>query len=415
MQKTVNSNRFRKTRAIRRLRQMRKRIRVVQGGTSAGKTYGIIPILIDRAIKTELLEVSVISETMPHLKKGAIKDFKKIMKQTGRWKRSHWHESDKKYTFSNGSVIEFFSVDDDSKVRGPRRNVLYVNEANNIKWETFYQLLIRSDMEVYIDFNPVGEFWAHTELLPKKNVEFLKLTYKDNDALSKTIVRELESNLVKAYFDKSGDYDNPDNIKNEYWANWCKVYLRGQIGSLQGAVYTNWVQKKQVPPDALLLGYGLDFGYSNDPTALVAVYRYNGEIYVDQLIYQRGLKTPDLVKEMNRVGVDKEIMIYCDSSEPKTRDEIREYGFSILGALKGPDSIKHGIDVVQSYRLNIIQNSTDLINELRNYCWLKDKSGRTLNKPIDAYNHGLDALRYFFSMALSQKKENGEADVEYYD
>jgi phage terminase large subunit len=397
-------NAFKRTTAINKIRAMRKRIRVIPGGTSAGKTYGILPVLINRAIKTDGIEISVVSETMPHLKKGAIKDFIKIMKQTGRWKRSHWHETDKKYTFHNGSYIEFFSVDDEAKVRGPRRNVLYVNEANNIKWETFYQLLIRTDREIYIDYNPVSEFWVHTEIIPKKNAEVLTLTYKDNDALARTIVKELESNLYKAYYNVKGDYDDPKNIKDPYWANWCKVYLRGEVGGLQGAIYSNWTQVDEIPAGASLLGYGMDFGYTNDPTALVAVWYYDGEYYLDEVIYRTGLKSGQLCQMMESLGVSKYQNIFCDAAEPRLRDEIREYGFSIRGAVKGADSINVGIDILQGVKLNVTKRSTNLITEFRNYVWAKDKQGKETNEPIDDYNHGMDAMRYFGVMRIGKRK-----------
>ena len=253
------------TTAIKRLRKLRKRTRVVPGGTSAGKTFGIIPILIDKAIKTKLLEISIVSETMPHLKKGAIKDFKKIMMVTGRWNPKNWHDSDKKYTFPNGSYIEFFSADDEGRVRGPRRNILYINECNNLKFETYYQLNIRTDQEVWLDYNPTSEFWVDTEVLTdKEDTELLRLTYKDNEALSPAIIKELEKNRIKAETSK-------------YWENWCRVYLDGEIGSLEGVIFSNWKQIDSIPKLARLVGYGMDFGYSNDPTTLTACYLFNGQ------------------------------------------------------------------------------------------------------------------------------------------
>ena len=406
-------NKYRRTTATNRILTMRKRIRIVQGGTSAGKTYCILAVLIDRAAKTPGIEISVVSETMPHLKKGAVKDFKKIMQQTGRWKRSHWHETDKKYTFNNGAFIEFFSVDDDSKVRGLRRNVLYVNEANNIKWETFYQLLIRTDREVYIDYNPVAEFWAHTQLMAKKSAETLILTYKDNEALPKTVVNELESNLRKAYYKPAGDRNDPANIKNPFWANWCKVYLDGLVGGLQGAVYNDWKQVDDIPAEARLLGYGLDFGYSNHPTALVAVYYKDGQYYFKQLIYRTGLKSKQLATQMEELKVSKFLPIFCDSAEPRMRDELIEYGFEVIGAAKGSDSINAGIDILQSITINVTKDSTETITELRTYVWAKDKQGKDTNDPIDDFNHALDAIRYFAIMKLGMVKRGDVVSVSY--
>lgn len=404
---------FIRTRAINKLRRMKKRVRVVPGGTSAGKTYGILPILIDRAIKTELLEISVVSETMPHLKRGAIKDFKKIMKQTGRWSHKHWHETDKKYTFHNGSYIEFFSADNEDRVRGPRRNILYLNEANNVKWETYYQMAIRTDEEIYLDYNPTSEFWVHKELIGQPNVEVLTLTYKDNDALSQNIIDELEGNLHKAYHDPFGDHDDPANVKNNYWENWCRVYLYGQLGMLSGVVYSSWDQVNTIPPGAQLMGYGLDFGYTNDPTVLMACYKYEGKLYFDQVVYQTGLKSRDLADLMKSANVRKDYPIYCDPSSPKIRDEINDYGYSVISANGGPDSINFGISLLQQDKFFVTQRSVDIVKELRSYVWQEDKTGKKINKPIDAFNHGMDAMRYFALMMVSKVMNGDEPSVTY--
>lgn len=383
------------------------------GEQSAGKTYGILPILIDRAAKTELLEISVVSETMPHLKRGAIKDFKKIMKQTGRWSHKHWHETDKKYTFHNGSYIEFFSADNEDRVRGPRRNILYLNEANNVKWETYYQMAIRTDGEIYLDYNPTSEFWVHKELIGQPNVEVLTLTYKDNDALSQNIIDELEGNLYKAYHDPFGDHDDPANIKNKYWENWCRVYLYGQLGMLSGVVYSSWDQVNTIPPGAQLMGYGLDFGYTNDPTVLMACYKYEGKLYFDQVVYQTGLKSRDLADLMKSANVRKDYPIYCDPSSPKIRDEINDYGYSVISANGGPDSINFGISLLQQDKFFVTQRSVDIVKELRSYVWQEDKTGKKINKPIDAFNHGMDAMRYFALMMVSKVMNGDEPSVTY--
>lgn len=387
------------TTAIRKLRKLKKRIRVIPGGTSAGKTFGILPVLIDRAIKTKLLEISVVSETMPHLKKGAIKDFKKIMQVTGRWNPKRWHDSDKKYTFANGSYIEFFSADDEGRVRGPRRNILYVNECNNIKFETYYQMAIRTDLEIWLDYNPTASFWVDTEVLTdKEDTELLRLTYKDNEALSPAIIKELEKNREKAKVSK-------------YWENWCKVYLDGLTGSLEGVIFDNWKTVDKIPTEAVLLGYGMDFGYSNDPTTLTAVYKYNGKYYFDEVIYQTGLKTRDIVALFKQHGVFKTLPIYADSAEPKTISELNEYGWLVIGAKKGRDSVNFGIDVLQAEEFFVTTESTNIIKELRAYMWLTDKTGKKLNEPIDMYNHSIDGMRYFAIMKMS-KHIDSDVDVD---
>lgn len=402
------ANGFKYTTAIRKLRKLKKRIKKIPGGTSAGKTYGILPILIQRATKQPLLEISVVSESIPHLRKGAMKDFLKIMKATGRYIDKNWNRSLLTYTFSNGSYIEFFSADQDDKVRGPRRNILYINECNNLKFETYHQLAIRTDVEIWLDYNPTHEFWAHTELKDDEDVEEMILTYKDNEGLADSIIREIEKALRKAFIDPDRPIEtlfNEDNIKSSYWSNWWRVYGLGLTGSLEGVIFGNWAQIQKVPDNAQLIGYGMDFGYSNDPTALIAVYRIDDRIVLDELIYRTGMLNSDIVAEMNRLGVNSKAVIYADSSEPKTIEEIRRSGFNIKPTVKGADSISFGISILQEQKLLITSSSTNLIKELRNYTWDTDKNGAKLNKPIDDWNHGIDAVRYFAMMVLKKRSE----------
>jgi phage terminase large subunit len=398
---------FKRTPAISKLLKLTKRIKKIPGGTSAGKTFGILPILIDRAVKTDMLEISVVSESLPHLRKGAMKDFLKIMKATNRYNDERWSRTLLTYSFGNGSYIEFFSADQEDKVRGPRRNILYINECNNISFETYHQLAIRTDVEIWLDFNPTHQFWAHTELKDDPDVEELTLTYKDNTALADSIVREIEKALAKGFH----DLDAPElfkegNIKNQYWANWWRVYGLGQVGSLEGVIFSNWNQIGEVPKDAQLLGYGMDFGYSNDPTALVAVYRYNQQIILDELIYKTGLLNSDIIREMKRLGVEPRALVYADSAEPKTIEEIRRSGFNCLATVKGADSINFGLGILQEQKILVTSGSVNLIKEFRNYIWDKDRSGNKLNKPIDDFNHAIDAIRYFAMMALKQKPKS---------
>ena len=383
------ADKFIYTTAIKKIRQLKKRIKIIQGGTSAGKTYGIIPVLIDKACKNDNLEISIVSESIPHLRRGALKDFLKIMLNTNRFIDGNFNKSTLKYTFSNGSFIEFFSVDQPDKLRGARRNILYVNECNNVPFESYNQLAIRTDQEVYLDYNPTNEFWVHTDTIRDPDSDFIILTYKDNEALSDSIVKEIEKAKVKA---KTSDY----------WANWWKVYGLGEIGSLQGVVFNNWKQIKQIPKDARCLGYGMDFGYTNDPTTLIGCYKYNNEIIFDEVIYKTGLLNSDIARLLKAEKVSK-LPIYADSAEPKTIDELRRYGFNIKGASKGKDSISFGIDILQQNDFKVTETSTNLIKELRSYTWDKDRQGATLNKPIDAFNHAIDAMRYFAMMTFKKQ------------
>jgi phage terminase large subunit len=408
--KTREVEGFKVTTAIRKLRKLKARTRIIPGGTSAGKTFGILPILIDAAIKRKGLSVSVVSETIPHLKKGAIKDFKNIMKSTGRWQEGRYNISDRVYTFANGSFIEFFSADSEGRVRGPRRDVLYINEANNIDFETYYQLAIRTALEIWLDYNPSKEFWAVTEIEDDEDVERLTLTYKDNEALAPAIVKEIEKNRAKAFFNpnlEGLELFNEANIKNAYRANWWKVYGLGLQGVLEGVIFQNWKQVHGVPAGAKLLGYGQDFGFSSDPAALLAVYEFNGAIVLDELVYLKGLINADLAKEYRRLGVKPGVSIWADAAEPKSIKELSGYGFRIAAADKGRDSINFGIDLLQGYEMLVTSSSLNLIKELRNYTWLKDKkTGKPTNEPIGKDNHLIDALRYFAVMMLSNYTPN---------
>lgn len=398
---------FKYTTAIKKLRRLKKRIRGVPGGTSAGKTYGILPILIDQAIKTPGLEISVVSESIPHLRKGALKDFLKIMKETKRYRDDHYNRTLLTYTFANGSYMEFFSADQEDKVRGPRRNVLYINECNNLSFETYHQLAIRTDGVIWLDFNPANEFWYHTELQDDPDFEEIILTYKDNEALAESIIREIEKAKAKAYYNPDlpePELFTPTNIKNHYWHNWWKVYGCGLVGVLEGIIFTNWKQIDSVPQEARLIGYCMDFGYTNDPTTLLGAWRWNGKIIWDELIYQTGLTNGDIAKMMKSLGVKRLDFVVADSAEPKSITEINKYGFHVRPAEKGPDSIKFGIDILQQDDFYVTKRSTNLIKELRKYAWDKDKEGKTLNKPIDAFNHCIDPMRYLAMAKLSLQK-----------
>lgn len=379
---------FIRTTAINKIKALTKFVKGIQGGTSAGKTFGVLPILIDIAAKNKLTEISVVAESIPHLKRGAMKDFKKIMKETGRWFDSRWNATDFKYTFANGSEIEFFSADNDAKLRGARRDYLYMNEANNMVFHAYTELASRTKLGVYLDWNPTNEFWFHTELQNDDDVDFIIVNYLDNEACPESALNFINKAKEKAK-------------TSNYWDNWYRVYGLGELGMLEGVIFENYDIIDTIPSEAKLIGYGLDFGYSNDPTALVAVYDYNGKIICDECIYSTSLLNSDIISLMKQ---DKRLPIWADSAEPKSIEEIRRAGFNIKPVVKGADSITFGISVLQEKEMLITKSSVNLIKELRAYSWDSDKTGKKLNKPIDNMNHAMDALRYFAMMALAIKK-----------
>ncbi len=383
---------LKRTTAINKILALKKRIKIIQGGTSAGKTFGILPILIDKAAKKGGLEISVVAESIPHLRRGALRDFLKVMKWTNRFVDDRFNKSLLKYEFANGSFIEFFSADDSSKLRGARRDILYVNECNNVNFEAYNELSIRTKHEVYLDFNPANEFWVE-EIKEDKEADFIILTYKDNEALDKGIVDQIEKNRLKAE-------------TSTYWRNWWKVYGLGELGMLEGVVFSNWKQIDTIPKEARLVGIGLDFGYTNDPTSCIEIYKHNEKRILNEIVYQTGLLNSDIANKL-----PKDVPVYADSAEPKSIADIQRYGITIKGVTKGRDSINYGIDVMQRENYLVTSNSTNLIKELRSYCWDTDKTGKRLNKPIDNYNHAIDAVRYHEMETLGMNKNYGSYNV----
>ncbi len=311
-----------------------------------------------------------------------MRDFLSILKEHKYYKDSNWNRSDYTYTFETGSKIEFFSADQPSKVRGPRRDRLFINEANNIPYEAFDQLEVRTKDIVYLDWNPTNEFWFYEEVSGKRNdVEHITLTYKDNEALSDEIVRSIEQR------------------KNN--KNWWRVYGEGKIGEVEGKIYKDWKIVDEIPHEARLERYGLDFGYTNDPTSIVAIYRYNGGFIVDEIAHQKGLTNKQIADILSNVP---SALVIADSAEPKSIDEIHSYGINILPAAKGQGSVNQGIQFVQQQRMSITKRSLNIIKAYRNYFWEIDKDGKILNKPSHYLSDAMDAIRYGLS-DYQEKKE----------
>ena len=362
---------FTETTTLNKILELKKRLKIIQGGTSSAKTISILLILINIAQENKDKTISIVSESFPHLRRGAIKDFLEIMEGHGYYKDDLWSKTDFTYRFETGSKIEFFSADSPDKVRGPRRDILFINEANNISFDTYTQLAIRTDGDIYLDYNPVSEFWVNTEILNKQENDYIIVTYKDNEALSKTIVDEIESRKDNKYF----------------W----QVYGLGLLSDHEGKIYRDWQIIDEIPHEAKLERYGVDFGYSNDPTAIIALYYYNGGYIVDEITYQKGLSNKQIADIL--LNKEKQLVI-ADSAEPKSIDEINSYGISISGAEKGKDSVSHSIQMVQEQRISMTSRSLNVIREYRNYLWQTDKQGKVLNIPEDHFKHSMDAIAY---------------------
>lgn len=370
---------FQLTTATKKILKLHKRIRAVCGGTSASKTISILLYLITRAQSDEKPTLtSIVSESFPHLKRGAIKDFLDILKTHEYFKDANWNKTDYIYTFETGSKIEFFSADQPGKVRGPRRDRLFINEANNVPHETFDQLEVRTKDFIFLDWNPVMEFWAYSELIGKRNdLDFITLTYKDNEALDPAIVASIEQRK-----DKKG---------------WWQVYGLGQLGEVEGKIYKDWEIIDELPHAARLERYGLDFGYSNDPSSIVAIYRYNGGFILDEILFQKGMSNKQLADTLLN---QPQALVIADSAEPKSVDEIKTYGINITGAEKGKDSVNNGIQLIQDQRISVTKRSVNIIREYRNYLWETDRDGKVLNVPEHAWSHSMDAIRYAMSSII---------------
>jgi phage terminase large subunit len=374
---------YSETTATRKINQLTKRIRGVAGGTSASKTVSILIWLIAYAQTVENELISVVSESFPHLKRGVMRDFLGIMNNHNYFKDSNWNKTDFIYTFETGSMIEFFSADQPGKVRGPRRDVLFINEANNIPYETYTQLEVRTKKLIWLDWNPVAEFWWYTEVMPHQDVDFLTLTYKDNEALDPQIIQAIEA--------------------RKHNKNWWRVYGLGLLGEAEGRIYTGWNIVDEVPHEARLERYGLDFGYTNDPSAIVAVYYYNGGYILDEVLYRKGMSNKQLADVIT--NQPKDALVIADSAEPKSIDEMSHYGVAIIPSVKGQGSVNQGIQFVQQQQISMTKRSLNLIREYRNYLWQTDKDGKIINKPEPGFDHSLDAIRYAITSLQNVKND----------
>ena len=352
------------------------------------KTYAILQILDFLAEKDHAGDVtSVVSETLPHLKKGAIRDFETIRGTTLKDDPA-WNESDHIYTYPGGGKLEFFSVDTPGKVQGPGRKRLYENEAIHLKYDTHRQLAVRTTGIIFMDYNPEQVSWIDEKILTRDDVQVLDSTYLDNDYLTKEQVREIESNR--------GD------------SNWWRVFGEGKTGHLEGLIFPDFIQVDSLPEksDGMIETYGLDYGFTNDPTTLIHCYVDNRkkEIWLDEECYRTGMLNEDIAAVMKQAGIGRAVRVYADSAEPKTNETIRRYGFNIEGSYKAT-RIAEQLQAMKGYKIYVTKRSLNLIRELRGYVWMRDKNGEWLNEPVDILNHAIDAARYAVFPVIKVHKE----------
>jgi len=394
----MNMGKFQRTTATDKIFGLRQRIRAVAGGTAASKTVSILFWLIDYAQSTRGDLISIVSESYPHLEKGAMRDFKAIMQDTGYWNDARWNDSKHIYTFESGSTIEFFSVDTYGKAHGPRRDVLFVNECNNMAYAIVDQLITRTRKIVWLDWNPSTEFWFYTEMLPhRQDIDFITLTYKDNEALDATSVAEIES--------------------HKYNKAWWQVYGLGQLGEIEGRIFKGWKLIDEIPHEARLEVRGLDFGFARDPAALCDIYYYNGGYIVDELLHRIGMFNRQ-ISDVILNQPDPNALTIGDSADPKDIAEMQQHGVNIIGVEKkglgdGNSFANSSIRFVQSQQMSITARSLNFIKSYRNFMWQYDRDGNILSPP--KYDHYLSdgMMAVVYGMTNFWRGDNDDEEEVY--
>ena len=365
------------------LDNLQKKILVEQGGTRSGKTYNILMWLIfSYSYNNKKKTVTICRKTFPALRSTAMRDFIEILKDNKIYDEQYHNKSNNEY-YLNGNRFEFISLDQPQKIRGRKRDILFINEANELTFEDWQQLIFRTTETIILDYNPSEEFhWIYDKVLTRDDVEFYQTTYLDNPFLPQNIVNEIE---------------RLKDIDENYW----RVYGLGERGASQSLIF-RFKTIRDIPTTAKFIGRGLDFGFSNDPTTLVETYIEGDDMYCREIIYRTGMTNQDIGNEFKRIGLDRRDEVWCDSAEPKSIEEIHRMGWNTKPTYKG--AINIGIDMIRRYRLHVTEDSTNMIKELRNYKYIEDKNGNLTNKPIDAFNHTLDALRYSIVNKLGRPK-----------
>lgn len=366
---------------------------VNQGGTYSTKTFSIIQVLFSLAISQPGKIITITGEDIPNLKRGSLRDAQTVLASSPELQSvtSGYNASERIFKFRSGSIIEFVSYMNEQDARNGKRDYLFINEAQGIRWEVAEQLINRTNTRTFIDYNPSAEFWVHEKLIyPKmfgnKSVQLIISDHRHNPFISQEMHDHIEKRAL----------EDPE---------WGRVYARGLTGKIEGLIFRNWQRIDAVPEKAEYLGSGVDFGFTNDPTAVIDVYRFNGELVLDEVVYLNGLTNPEIAAKLVRNHI-----YFADSAEPKSIEEIRRLGYNISATEKGPDSIVNSIDILKRFKINITARSYNLIKEFNAYKWRQDRDGRTINEPVDFLNHGIDATRY---LALMKLKQRGITGVKY--
>jgi phage terminase large subunit len=367
-----------------------KKIVILRGGTRSGKSYSAIQWLIVKALEEGGTTISVVRKSFPSLRISALRDFRTIMTDLGLWEEDKWMATEKAYRFDNGSIVEFLSVDDAEKRKGTKRHYLFIDEANELEYQDFFQLFIRTTYKTILAFNPSfsKQHWIYTQVAIHPEAEEIVSTYRDNPFLDSGIVQEIE---------------RLKDISPSYYA----TYGNAEFGMVEGLIFDNIKIIDELPEEAELLCYGLDAGYSNDPSALIALLKWNDSIILDEIVYMRGMLANQIANFcLGAYENYGKAEVWIDSSEPRLRDEIARYGVNIKSVTKGPNSIQMGIDLMKQWSILVTKRSSNLVNELFSYSWKKDKAGNVINEPEDFNNHAIDASRYAVMMRLSKKAQN---------
>ena len=362
-------------------KQCTTRIQVHQGGTRSGKSFSILTALCELCYQNRgaHMLITVVRKSFPSLRGSILRDFIEILHRENWYDERNHNKTEQTYNLF-GNTFEFISVDDAQKIRGRKRHIAFLNEANELSLEDFRQLSLRTigvegGSSIILDYNPSDEYsWIYDDVIPRDDATFFKTTYLDNPFLQPEVIAEIER--LK---------DTDEN----YW----RIYGLGERGISRETIFQTTTYD-ELPEGAKLVAYGLDWGYTNDPTAVVSVHRYDNNLYIDELVYSGGLTNPDIAARLRELGITRTDEIIADSAEPKSIDEVHREGFNIKPARKGPDSVRIGIDAMRRYKLHIRETAVNTQKEFRNYKWKTDRNGRMLNDPVDDWNHAVDSVRY---------------------